>query len=238
MLDRRYAAVNLNWNMKIGKIKIIFALVLAFAAVCPATGQGKLTAPQVVAIMQQVLKNSGTMEFGFVFRAENSKGELINETDGTFVAEGECFKMNTPDLEMYCDGASKWLYDMLNDEITIFPHDPNTVEIAENPFAVLNRITPEAYTFRSGVKVMQDKGVTSYRVVMAPKDKSLSYSELAMTVNGTAWLPSEMEYQSVTGDRYIVKINRSGKVPVKGKDYFTPSEELLSNPDIYITDLR
>lgn len=224
--------------MKNFDVRKIFAVVFSVLVAFPLLGQKLPSAKFVVANMQESLKNGGTMKFEFVFRAENSEGKMIEETEGTFVAENESFKMNTPALEMYCDGVSKWLYDIINEEVTIFPHDPNTIEIAENPFSVLSKITSEEYSFRSGVKELQEKGVKSYRIVIVPKDKSLSYSELVLTVSSMTWLPSVMEYMSVSGDRYVLKITNAVSVPAKGTGYFTPSEELLGREDVYITDLR
>ena len=97
-----------------------------------------LAVKEVLASMQEALKGLGTSDFAFSFQAFGQDGALLGDESGHFVAQGEAFKLSTGSVTVFCDGQVKWIYDMVNEEVTIFPHDVTSVDPAENPFAVLS----------------------------------------------------------------------------------------------------
>ena len=163
----------------------------------------------------------------------------MGDERGHFVAQGEAFKLSTGSVTVFCDGQTKWIYDTVNEEVTIFPHDVASVDPAENPFAVLSKADASMYSFKGGTDT--DKagdGSVQYVINMVPKDKGLSFTSLRIAVTADTFLPCAVTYASRTGDRYELQIVSVGSVEARPSEYFVPSKELMDNPDIYITDMR
>ena len=222
-------------------IKNIF-FILAVLSVLPytLTAQGRTPQPkEVLASMQEALKGLGTADFEFSFQAFGQDGTLLGDENGHFVAQGEAFRLSTDVMTVFCDGQTKWIYDTVNEEVTIFPHDVASVDPAENPFAVLSKADASMYSFKGGTDT--DKagdGSVQYVINMVPKDKGLSFTFLRIAVTADTFLPCAVTYASRTGDRYELQIVSVGSVEARPSEYFVPSKELMDDPDIYITDMR
>lgn len=209
------------------------AAVLLIPAVMSAQNRS-LSPEDVLVFMQEALHGLGTADFSFDFHAEDQAGDILGDESGHFVAQDESFRLSTDAMTMFCDGRTKWIYDMVNDEITIFPHDVTSVDPAENPFAVLSKADPASYTFKGRVRTGDD----SYTVVMVPKSGNVSFTQLEIAVSADTFLPVSLKYMNSNGDMYVLSIRGVSSTETLPKDYFKPSEELLDNPDIYITDMR
>lgn len=221
---------------------VILECVLALLLFMSGTvlhAAGKVPAAKdVLNNMQRVLSGMETAEFTFSFKAYGESGDLVADESGNFVAQGDCFRLASGSVEVYCDGRAKWIYDKENTEITVFPHDSLSSDPAENPFAALVRTDPALYSFRGGVDVTDRDGVRIYSFTMVPKDNRAPYREICISVDASTWLPAEAGYVGRGGDVYELHIGRVKSVQRKNHDFFVPSEELLDNPDVYVTDMR
>lgn len=216
--------------------------IIAVLLVLPYAVMAQSRAPQpkeVLTSMQDALKGLGTADFEFSFQAFGQDGAVLGDERGHFVAQGEAFKLSTGSVTVFCDGQVKWIYDMVNEEVTIFPHDVTSVDPAENPFAVLEKADASMYSFKGGTENGKaGDGRALYTIDMVPKDKNLSFTSLRITVSADTFLPVAVTYMSRTGDRYELQIISVNSVETKPSDFFVPSQELMDNPDIYITDMR
>ena len=201
-------------------------LVLPYAVMA----QGRAPQPkEVLTSMQDALKGLGTADFEFSFQAFGQDGAVLGDERGHFVAQGEAFKLSTGSVTVFCDGQ----------EVTIFPHDVTSVDPAENPFAVLEKADASMYSFKGGTENGKaEDGRALYTIDMVPKDKKLSFTSLRITVSADTFLPVAVTYMSRTGDRYELQIISVNSVETKPSDFFVPSQELMDNPGIYITDMR
>lgn len=219
------------------KIVCIFSVMLSVFFTVSA--QGRVPQPKaVLASMQEALGRLGTADFAFTFKAVSSEGEVLGDESGHFVAQGEAFRLTTDIMTVFCDGKTKWIYDTVNEEITVFPHDTASVDPAENPFAVLSKADASLYSFKGGVDVEDGDNSTLYTIRMSPKDKDEAFTELEITVTPDTFLPVAVEYTSRNADLYSLRILSVKSVSAMPADYFAPSQELLDDPDVYITDMR
>lgn len=215
------------------QLMVIAGLLLSSAA----WGQ-KISPKEMAENMKSALSKGESVEFTFSFMSKDPAGKTIAEEEGTFIAQGDCFRMNTDALEIFCDGKAKWLYDKTNEEITIFPHDPSTIEIAESPFAVLGMIDAEKFIFRPGAKSVEYSGRKLQSFTIVPKDKNVSYSEVTVSLDPDSWYPVLLEYKSIGGDRYILDISGIVMGKARNDSFYVPSPDLMDNPDIYVSDMR
>lgn len=225
-------------------VSIICPVLLAGCIFLPASPlmaqDGRVPQPEVLlGNMRKALDALGTAEFGFEFTAYGKSGELLGEESGTFVAQGEAFLLSGSVITVYCDGVTKWIYDEVNREITIFPHDSVSTDPAENPFAVLSKADPSHYTFRGDVRrVNSGDGQHAWRLTMASKDRNAAYTLIEFTVSARTFLPSGIVYESRNGDRYVLKVLSAEGLDRMPQDKFTLPASLLEDPDVYVTDMR
>lgn len=226
---------------KVNSIILVSVCISLFACMGGKTSAaaGKVpTARAVLENMQNALSEMAAAEFEFGFKAFNESGAVLADESGSFVAQGECFRLTTGAVEVFCDGKTKWVYDVNNGEITVFPHDPMSADPAENPFAALKNADADKYTFRRGVEARQSDGHLLYSFSMVSKDSKASYTELGISVDASTWLPADVQYVSRNGDVYSLHVISAMPTDRKGMEYFVPSADLLEDPDIWVTDMR
>ncbi|HIZ85909.1 MAG TPA: outer membrane lipoprotein carrier protein LolA [Candidatus Coprenecus stercoravium] len=222
-------------------IKNIFFILAVFSALSyTAAAQSRIPQPkEVLSSIQKALQGLGTADFEFSFQAFGQDGTVLGDENGHFVGQGDAFRLSTDVMTVFCDGHTKWIYNTVNEEVTIFPHDVSSVDPAENPFAVLSKADASAYSFKGGTDADKaEAGALVYTVNMVPKDKEQSFTSLRITVNADTFLPRAVIYNSRTGDRYELVIVSAASVEAKPGEFFRPSQELMDNPEIYITDMR
>ncbi len=228
---------------KIKTIALYICLVCSFSMQArPAYAQTAGRAPepaQLLRQMRQALDALGTAEFGFAFSAKDVSGRELGQESGTFVAQGERFRLSGSVITVYCDGVTKWVYDMSNQEITIFPHDTSSTDPAENPFAVLGKADPADYTFKGAVrKVNTADGTPAWKISMASKDRNAAYTLIEFTVSRQTMLPVAVSYESRNGDVYELTVASARSVGRLADTEFAPPADLLEDPDVYVTDMR
>ncbi len=203
-----------------------------------ATAQKKADAAALYESVRGELADMTAAKFSFTFSATDSDNELLVKLDGEFIGEGDRFKLVTPAMEVYCDGESKWIYDSFGDELMIFPHDAASTDIAENPFAVLSSTGSQAFEFKNKVEdgIIHDQSVSI--ITMTPKQPNAAYQSVRISISQKKGLPLAIEYITTSGDTYTVLILSTTEIPSSPASFYTPSQDLLNNPDIYVTDMR
>lgn len=217
-------------------VLVLFTLLFIPSFICAEVS--KKGGGALLEEMKNQIGKLGTCEIVFEFEAYSSGGELLGEQSGIFIAQGDCFKISTPIVELFCDGESKWIYDIEAVEMTIFPHNKELDDIAENPFGVLKNLDLSHYKFSNRAEKVVVGSNNCYQLTLTPKDKDSNYTSLIIAISETTSLPVSLRYLNRNGDWYFLTISSIGEIPQKSSDYFLPGDDVLSNPDLYITDLR
>lgn len=225
---------------------LVAAVAIVFTSAVSGSGTSAMAqrresvpeAEKLLVEMRNALDRMGAAEFEFSFRAENMAGDVLGEESGSFVAEGECFRMTASLLTVYCDGRTKWIYDMNNEEIAIFPHDAESADPAENPFAVLRKADPSEYNMKGQVRTVVHDGHPAYLFRMSSRDVNAAYTFIDFTVSADNCLPVAVTYESRNGDRYRLEILAVRERQHVSKDFFAPPADLLDDPDVLVTDMR
>ncbi len=211
---------------------------LALLTTFNTSAQKRASAVALYEDVHQTLSDMTAAKFTFTFSAIDSEQELLAKLDGEFIGEGNRFKLITPAMEVYCDGETKWIYDSFGDELMIFPHDAASTDIAENPFAVLSNTGSQSFEFMEKVEAGIISDLPVRIITMTSKDQAAAYKSVRIAISETTHLPISIEYISTSDDTYLVLILSTTEIPSSPASFYTPSEELLDNPDIYITDMR
>ncbi len=172
----------------------------------------------------------------FNFEAADSKGAVIVRQTGVFYGQSEFFRMKSSDVEIYCDGVSKWVYDINGGELTILPHNPKSRDITENPFDVISKNNFKNYSYSKPPKKLNFGGKSTYSVVLLPMSKGEKYERIELILSASDYLPVAINYVSKKGDKYSVKISSINGVEAKESGYFIPESSIFDSA--VVTDLR
>lgn len=156
----------------------------------------------------------GGATLSFSFTASGASGEVLYSGEGTAVTSGECYRVDTPQMLVVCDGELKGIYQKGIDEIVLQPVNsmqPGAQWVPDNPFALLK--DAEKY----------------YKVTTWANGKKVTSAAQGV-------LPSKVELKAKNGETYTVELRNIRKLESADKGLFT------LNPDDYptavVTDLR
>jgi outer membrane lipoprotein-sorting protein len=194
---------------------------------------GYTQAPRV--ILQHFLKKmtTGPVEMSFKITYENVPKKIRNLQIGILMYSDEQYHLQLGDLDVYCDGTSKWVYNESTAEVTIFPAEED-VEMTDNPLKyVLNnednfRYRPAKHLVQNGKKVMS--------LDLIPKSRDAIYTMINLRVEEKTFLPVQLTYKMKDGQRYIIDVDKvDADVAVKSFSFSFPAHLY---PDATINDLR
>lgn len=168
-------------------IRIIVSLICILGAITPAFSQSAVTILDKVVTK---LKNSKSVQCSF--SVEGNGSSAIN---GSLIASGNNFRLESPAGTTWHDGKSMWTSNNSTKEITIV--EPSAAEIREtNPFAYLDQYKREFVLFFS-----RRKDPSHHLVLLNPRFKNSDIKAIEIAVNKKTMLP----------DRFIIR-DRNDKV--------------------------
>lgn len=224
----------------ITSFKILLLLTLTFGANVnnPAPDGAKLLDQ-----MAEALKEKKAIELTFELTATDPSGAVNGSLEGEVQAQGYAFKLINPEIEIYCDGESKWIFNKQTKELTIFPNDTTQTDMIENPIGFLTSLNSKNSQFkhpRKAVETIEAQGCKPiWQIELSPKNKFAAYKSLIITIEKENHLPCLIRYQSRDDSSYTIHMkslkNQPELWPVTN---FQPPPSYLTNQEITITDLR
>lgn len=197
-------------------------------------------APDVLAKMADALKGIEAMDLLFEMTVTDQNGSVVGNFEGEVQSQGYAFKLLNPELEVYCDGVSKWIYNVASAELTIFPNDTTQADLVENPVGFLLSLNSGNSDFRKPGKAQYNKNPLDGRAVwsieLTPKSRYAPYKGLTICVDASDYLPSVLMYKSADDNTYTINIKSVRKLPLWPLSNFRFPEKML--PGLTVTDLR
>ena len=195
---------------------------------------------EVLAKMASALKSNKAMELKFRMTAVGVDGSVEGSFNGIVQAQGYAFKLVNPDLEVFCDGVSKWILNVAEGELTIFPNDTTQVDLVENPVGFLSSLNSSNSQFKQPAKAQLTRNPLTDReiwsVELTPKNRYAAYKSLTVCIDKESFLPSVLMYRSNDGNSYTITIESIKTLPIWPLSFFQfPAERTNS---LNVTDLR
>lgn len=156
------------------------------------------------------IASTPAVEIGFSFSALSPDGRVVNSQDATVVSGGSAYKMVASDTEIYCDGKTRWIYNVAADELMIFSVEPQkdgVVDPSNNPLGIFSG-GGEGFTFPKSPTVKTVGGKEIYIIEMAPSQKRAPYKKIVVSLYKQSREPYSIEYLSKDGTKYSVKVTR------------------------------
>lgn len=210
------------------KHTIILALAIIFNIISLSAQDSK----EIISEVSAKMNSFECVELTFSFTALDDKGAVMGEQSGIFIVQGDKFVVLAPQISVYCDGESKWIYDKDNAEVTIIKNDPTKSDITENPFNIF-KSAEDVYNFPSKPSE-EENGCRT--IFMVPKDKKINYSSVEFKVNMSDYTPVSLKYISKSGETYFAQIDSLRKIEPKDDKFFIIDIDSLW--DVIVTDLR
>lgn len=206
-------------------------LFLFFNVQLPAQGGNSA---DLLAAMRNAIGSYPAAVVSFEFVAKDGKGAVIAEHSGKVDTQGNAFRMVNEEIEVYCDGSSKWILSKSAGELTILPNDTTAIDIAENPVGFLSRLGTANSGFKSPDKPKDSKGL--WVVELNPVAKKSPYKRVVVSVNKADNLPAAIEFISADGSSYLIVVKEFKKVASSGISSFAFPKNRMQG--VTVTDLR
>ncbi|GEM_PF-737831 len=173
----------------------------------------------------------------------NVQGEVL---EATIQSQQDAFRLINNHYSIYCDGTTKWFYNIDNNDITIMNHDPEQSDLTENPTAFLHTIS-QNYTFEKEAKTVsitsndvstpkELAGKQMWVIELKPNNDRLAYKSIVLGIDKVDLVPVMMQYFSKDGSSHTAYIRNFSERSAWSPDYFVfPKDKLQGN---YVTDLR
>jgi outer membrane lipoprotein-sorting protein len=167
---------------------------------------------------------------------ENPLKGVKQHYTGTLLCNGAKYRLLTDNLDVYCDGQSKWLCSTETNEVVIQYVSPSeeTTDITDNPLKFLTAYQKN-YTCAS-LDDRTENGTTLAVIAFTPiNKKAAAYSSILLTMEKETANPYAIQYSAKNGD-YTIRITRITPNVETFDGYFAFPKHKY--PGVEIIDLR
>ncbi|MCL2097747.1 MAG: outer membrane lipoprotein carrier protein LolA [Bacteroidales bacterium] len=174
------------------------------------------------------------VQFTFSFEYENLAQQIKESYEGTALCNSKQFRVLTAKVEVYCDGTTKWVYNVDVDEVMLFPAS-EAYDITDNPLLYIQQHVDD-FKYKPTVQRKVEKGKSVLQLDMFPKDKNAAYISIGLTVDAATYYPVAIRYNLKDGQRYTVNVSAfDDKLAAKNSAFSFPKHKY---PTAEVVDLR
>lgn len=185
------------------KRRIILFIVMTAIAVIPA-----LSAENAAELLDRTAQKVRTSKSVKATYRLNLSGS--GTASGTLTLAGDKFVMASPDMTVWYDGTTQWVYLKADNEVNIT--EPTADELRQvNPFVIINSFR-QAYS----AKMVSDTQAAKKISLTANSDKS-DIRSASITINSTTMMPTEIAIKMASGQSATITITSlsvGGQLPV------------------------
>ncbi len=159
--------------------RLFLALILTCTLATTALAQDKAT----LILKESKEKFSSLRDFSASFKyGINSIEQRVRpiQKTGSIKYKAGKYAVVMDDQELYCDGATQWIFLPKDNEVTILDYDPAEGISVESIFKIYEASSKPRYDGEEAVN-----GVACYKIYLAITDKSVEYNQAYLWVNKT-----------------------------------------------------
>ncbi|MCK9627042.1 MAG: outer membrane lipoprotein carrier protein LolA [Bacteroidales bacterium] len=138
---------------------------------------------------------------------------------GTIQAQKDSYRLENREMNLYCDGQTKWIHNQGNNEVVILKNDLTQVDLVENPMAFFTSLA-KGYTYAERAKSSDYKNVPVWIIDLFPINKRLGYSKISLLIDKRNNEPVRIVYVMKNGESLAVNITKFTEQKPWGKDHF------------------
>ncbi len=209
-----------------------FLLFIVHCSLCTAPLQAQDSGAFLKAFVQKM--SDAPVAFNFTFTYENRQNGTKEEHPGSALCDGERFRILMKDVEVYCDGETKWVYNKQADELMLFPA-AEAHDITDNPLQYIRQHADD-FKYKSKVQRTTEQAKPALHLDLHPRDKKAVYISVGLTVAEATYYPLQIQYTLKDGQRYTITITDFAAASgIKASTFVFPKQKY---PDAALIDLR
>jgi hypothetical protein len=228
------------------ELNIVFAFILSAITLFPPFAELKAQNPKtsdIVRYLTETIRTMPAVDMDFELIQDKSAGKGSSPSrggmsiyKGVVQAQGNSYKLTNPELELYCDGFTKWILNISAKELVIVPNDATATDIVENPLGFLTSLS-KGYEYPFRVFSGSRNGKQIWIVDFTPLNKRLAYKSISVGIEKNTYIPLMIKYLAKDGTSYIINITRFEKQnSVRPREYFQfPAARLKG---LEVSDMR
>ena len=176
--------------------------------------------------------NSMEVDFELVLELPQQETEIQN---GLVIQQGEKYKLELDDREIYSNGEYVWLHIKKNNEVQLNDADMDDEDNMMSPKDMLQLYESGKFVYIiTAEPVLEGRKVT--QIEFKPLDRDSEFSKMTLFVDKKTEKMSQMKVFSKDGGRYTLKINDITANKKYSPDIFT--FDVSKFPGIHVEDLR
>ncbi len=201
--------------------------------------QQKSSSADYLKSMIDSLEARGGIGFKFNMSTLGSDGSVVGSISGDVKGVGSAFTLTTPLLEIFCDGKTKWIYNVGEGEVIILNHDSSQIDFIENPIGFLAALgrgeAPFVPTQNRGGKSKVECG-RMWWVELTPKRRGSPYKSLTICIDRESSLPKILMLKNLDESSYNIEIEAFNEISNDNPTLYKFPQERIKN--LKINDLR
>jgi len=154
---------------------------------------------------------------------------------GTVQGQKSAYRLDNKEMNLYCDGNSKWIHNTGNNEVIVMKNDLSQVDLIENPMAFFTSLN-KGYTYSERAKSSNFGGIPVWIIDLIPINKRLGYSKISLMINKRDNTPVKIVYVMKNGESHAVNITRFVEQKPWGQEHFKFDEG--KHRGIKVSDMR
>lgn len=173
------------------------------------------------------------------FRAEydmdvSNQNSSKEQYSGEFYFQESFIKIENLEMLVFADRDSKWLCDLVNEEIVIVPIDSSNANFLDDPWLIYSDID-DSYKLNKRYTTKFLGGAKCGVIELKPNNSSFKDVSIELFINIETFLPAGVTYKASANEVTILFSNYK-EITLLPTEFFKPSDELMRT--FVITDLR
>lgn len=212
--------------------KILSLLLIAATFISFQTYAQDAKAKAVLDKLSAKVKTMASLKANFVFTMNDAKGAVKGKKSGTFLMQGNKFKVDMTGQQIICDGRTLWTYLVSNKEVQVSDYDANGQSIS--PAKLFSGSYTKDYKYSyGGAKTISGKAVD---VIELTPVNGKSFKKILLYVDQKSSMVNGGIMYDKSGSSYGYTI--SGITPnakISAADFTFDAKK---NPGVEVVDLR
>lgn len=207
---------------------ILFFVLCTFMGFSQTTQKAKTILDQV----SQKTRNYKSITADFHFIMDNNEVNLHEVSKGNLIVQGEAYKLNVSDVEIFCDGKTQWTYMKDADEVSISEANQSNENLI-NP-ATIFTIYEQGFTNNFLGEFTTDAKKT-FKIEMIP-DEVKEFKRVILEIDQTNFQILGAVMDGTDDNRYTIKvINMNTTVSYPSSTFLF---DQAKHPKVNVIDMR
>jgi outer membrane lipoprotein carrier protein len=184
-------------------MRSLYLAIALFGGMAVTAQKNDPEAKKVLDAVSAKFKTYTSVQAGFSYKVEDSKGKVQSNKTGTITMKGNKYKVNFGTTEIFCDGKTVWSYDKSSNEVTIDNLDASAGKLTPQKLFT-NFYDKDFLYLLNGEKKVGAK--TLQEIEMTPTDKSKAFHKVYLQVDKAAKTIYSTKVLENSGNRFTYTV--------------------------------